>query len=72
MLVDDLQKTKKKYENLMEQEIHDIVQNEVDKTCFQYDMSYGDFKDLTRKTGSDKIFHDKALNIAKNLKYDGD
>ena len=56
----------------MEQEIHNIVQNEVDKTCFQYDMSYGDFKDLTRKTGSDKIFHDKTLNIAKNLKYDGD
>ena len=34
-------------------------------------MTYGDFKDLTRKTGSDKIFHDKAFNIAKNLKYDG-
>ena len=34
-------------------------------------MTYGDFKDLTRKTGSDKIFHDKAFNFAKNLKYDG-
>ena len=28
-------------------------------------------KDLTRRTASDKIFGDKALNIAKNSKYDG-
>ena len=34
-------------------------------------MAYGDFKDLTRKTASDKILHNKAFNIAKNLKYDG-
>ena len=34
-------------------------------------MAYGDFKDLTRRTASDKILRDKAFNIAKNLKYDG-
>ena len=34
-------------------------------------MAYGDFKDLTRRTASDKIFRDKAFNIAKNPKYDG-
>ena len=34
-------------------------------------MAYGDFKDLTRRTASTKILHDKAFNIAKNLKYDG-
>ena len=34
-------------------------------------MAYGDFKDLTRRTASDKILHHKAFNIAKNLKYDG-
>ena len=33
-------------------------------------MAYGDFKDLTRRTASDKILHDKALNIARNRKYD--
>ena len=33
-------------------------------------MVYGDFKDLTRKIGSDKILCDKAFNIAKNPKYD--
>ena len=34
-------------------------------------MAYGDFKDLTRRTASDKILHDKGFNIAKNLKYGG-
>ena len=33
-------------------------------------MAYGDFKDLTRKTASDKILCDKAFNIAKNPKND--
>ena len=46
-----------------------VYQNELDKTCFQHDMAYGDFKDLTKKTTSDKILRDKALNIAaKNPK----
>ena len=48
-----------------------IYQNKLDKTCFQHDMVYGDFKDLTRKTASDKILSDKAFNIAKHPKYDG-
>ena len=34
-------------------------------------MVYGDFKDLTGRTASDKILRDKAFNIAKNQKYDG-
>ena len=34
-------------------------------------MAYGDFKDLKRRTSSDKILRDKAFNIAKNPKYDG-
>ena len=33
-------------------------------------MAYGDFKDLPRRTASDKVLSDKAFNIAKNLKYD--
>ena len=28
-------------------------------------MAYGDFKDLTRRTASDKILRDKSFNIAK-------
>ena len=45
--------------------------NELDKACFQHDMNYGDFKDLKRRTASDKILRYKAFNIAKNPKYDG-
>ena len=39
--------------------------------CFQHDMPYGDFKDLTKRTASNKMLRDKAFIIAKNLKYDG-
>ena len=48
-----------------------IYQNELDKTCLQHDMAYGNFEDITKKTASDKILHDKAFNIAKNRKYYG-
>ena len=34
-------------------------------------MANGDFKDLTRRTASDKILRNKAFKIAKNPKYDG-
>ena len=44
-----------------------IYKNELDKACFQHDMAYGDFKDLKRRTASDKILRDKAFNIVKIL-----
>ena len=47
-----------------------IYRNEFDKACFQHDMAYGDFKDLARRTASDKVLRDKAFNIAKDPKYD--
>ena len=48
-----------------------IYQNVLDKACFQHDMAYGDFKDSTKSTASDKVLHEKVFNIAKNPKYDG-
>ena len=33
-------------------------------------MAYADFKDLTRKTASDKRLWDKTFIIAKNPKHD--
>ena len=48
-----------------------IYKNELGKACFQHDMAYGDFKDLKRRTASDKALRDKAFNVAKNPKYDG-
>ena len=34
-------------------------------------MSSGNFNDLARRTASDKVLRDKAINIAKNPEYDG-
>ena len=48
-----------------------IYQNELNKAYFQHDMAYRDFNDLIRRTESDKIWHHKAFNIAKNPKCDG-
>ena len=64
MLVDNLLKTKKEHKKFKETgDSRHIYQNEIDK-------AYGDFKDLTRRTASDEILHDKALNIAKISKRD--
>ena len=46
-----------------------IYQNELDKTCFQHDMAYRDFKDLNRRKAADKVLRDKVFNVAKNPKY---
>ena len=47
-----------------------IYKKELDKACFQHDMAYRDFKDLARRTASDKVLRDITFNIAKNPKYD--
>ena len=67
--MEHLHNTKKGYKNLNKQEIHIYYQNELDKACFQHEMSHGDFKDLTWITISDKILHKKAFNFTKNPKY---
>ena len=48
-----------------------IYKSELDKACFQHDMAYSKYKDLEKRTQSDKVFKDKAFAIAKNPKYDG-
>ena len=44
-----------------------IYKNELDKVWSQHDLAYGDFKDLARRTASDKILRDKAFNIANMM-----
>ena len=46
-----------------------IYPNKLDKDYFEHDMAYGVFKDLPRRTTSDKVLHNKAFNFAKNPKY---
>ena len=69
MFADRLQKTKKKFKETGDKNY--ICKNELDKACFQRDMAYRDFKDLAKRTASDKFLRDKAFNIAKKTKYDG-
>ena len=40
-------------------------QNELDRSCFQHDITYGNFLNLTRKTASDKIFRENHLTLPK-------
>ena len=69
--MDHLQKNKERIRNFKETgDSRYIYLNQLDKACFQHDMAYADFKDLTRRRASDKILHNKAFNIAKNPKYD--
>ena len=57
-------KNKKKKKKIKETgDTRYIYQNQLDKVCFQHDMAYGDFKDLTRRTASDKTLLDKAVLI---------
>ena len=48
-----------------------IIKNELDRDCFQHDLTYGDFKDLAGRTDSDKVLRGKPYNIAKNPRFDG-
>ena len=70
--MDHLQKNKERIQKFKETgDSRYIYQNELDKACFQHDMAFGDFKDLTRRIASNKILRDKAINIVKNIKYHG-
>ena len=58
-------KTKEKIQKFKETgDSRYTYQNELDMLGF-HDITYGDFKDLTRGTASDKILRHKAFNIAK-------
>ena len=44
-----------------------IYKNELDKAYFQHDTTYGEFKDIAKRTASDKPLRDKAFNIANQM-----
>ena len=48
-----------------------IHRNKLHKFWFWLNMANGDFKDLTTRTDSDKIMHNKAFNIRKSSEHDG-
>ena len=64
-------KNKERIEKFMQTGNTDFIyKNELDKACFQYDMTYGKSKDLVKRTQSDKVLRDKAFKIASDPKYD--
>ena len=65
-------KDKERFQKFKEtRDTNNIYKNELDKACFQHNMTYGHFKDLGKRTASDNVLRDKTFNIAKNPKYHG-
>ena len=64
-------KNKERIEKFMETDTDFIYWNELDKACFQHDLTCGKSKDLIKRTQSDKVFKDKAFKITSNPNYDG-
>ena len=65
-------KNKERIKKFMQSGNTDFIhKNELDKACFQHDMSFGKPKDLVKRTQSEKVLRDKAFKIASNPKSDG-
>ena len=69
---DSFTQSKERIEKFKQTENTDFLyRNELDKTCFQYDMAYVKSKDLAKRTQSDKVLRNKSFKIASDPKYDG-
>ena len=45
-----------------------VYRNDLDKACFQHDMAYDRYKELTKTAKSNKVLRDKAFKITSNPK----
>ena len=45
-----------------------IYRNGLDKVCFQHHMANGKWRDLAKRTQSDKVLRDKVFKIASDPK----
>ena len=48
-----------------------LYKNELDKACFEFNMGYGKYKDLQRRTQSGNVLKEIDFEIANNPNYDG-
>ena len=48
-----------------------LHKNKLDEACFAHDSAYNKYKDLEKRTESDKVLKDKSFEIACNPNYDG-
>ena len=70
--MDRSQKNKQRIEKFLRTGDRNFIsRNDLDEVCFQHDMAYGKYKDLEKRTQSDKVLKDRAFAIANNPKYDG-
>ena len=57
-----LTKNKERIQKFMSTGNTDYIQKtDLDKACFQHNMAYGKYKDLTTRTESDKVLRDQRL-----------
>ena len=69
---DPFTKNKERIQKFMQtRDTNYIYRNDLDKDCFQHDMAYGKYKDLTKRIHSVKVLRGKAYEIVSNPKYDG-
>ena len=65
-------KNKKRIEKFMQTENTDFIyKNELERACCQHDITYGDFKNLSKRTQLDKVLRGKAFKISIHPKYGG-
>ena len=65
-------KNKERIQKFMQTEnTYYIHKNDLDKACFQHDVAYGKYKDLSKRAQSYKALRDEVFKIASNPKYDG-
>ena len=64
-------KNKERIQEFMEEgNTNYIYKNDLDRACFQHDMAYGKYKDLSKRKESNKVLRDKDFKIASNPEYD--
>ena len=64
-------KSKERIEKFMQAgNTYFIYKNELDKACFQHDVTYGKSKNLAKRSQSDNVLKDKAFKFASDPKYD--
>ena len=71
-ICDPFTKNKERIEKFMETKNTEYIsKNDLDEACFQHDITNGKFKDLNKRTQSDKVLRDKNFKISGYPKCDG-
>ena len=64
-------KNKKRIKKFMQTGNTDFMcRNELDKACFQHDLTYRKSKNLVKRTQPHEVLKDKAFKIASDPNYD--